>query len=192
MLGAELPRATLERLESLDALLVRWGRVVDLSGFKTGGERHRRYFGEAFSALAWLPASGRALDIGSGGGSPALPLAVARPELTWTLVEANERKAMFLEEAVRALALTNVGVARARYEAYTPTAALDFVTLRGVAATEELLDKVSSELAPSGRLLWFSSEARVAAAAWGGWRRREGPIELVPGGGFMGVFELTR
>ena len=190
-LGADvrgLPETALESLEALDTLLTRWGKAVDLVGFKTPEERGRRYFAEALAALPWLPDESRALDIGSGGGSPALPLAVARSALEWTLVEANERKAVFLDEAVRALKLGHVTVVQTRYEDLKPDASLDVVTVRGVALEDETLEKIGVELAPSGRLLWFSSEARLKEARVGlerSWARCTGPIPLVRDGGLL-------
>ncbi len=190
-LGADvrgLPETTLESLEALDILLTRWGKAVDLEGFKTQDERDRRYFAEALAALPWLPEEGRALDIGSGGGSPALPLAVARRALEWTLVEANERKAVFLDEAVRALKLGNVTVVQTRYEDLKPDASLDAVTVRAVALRDETLERIGVELAPSGRFLWFGSEARLKEARARlerSWARCTGPIPLVRSGGFL-------
>lgn len=195
--ACRLPETALEKLEALDALLSRWGKAVDLVGFKSRDERDRRYFAEALAALPWLPDEGRALDIGSGGGSPALPLAVARRTLVWTLVEGNERKAVFLDEAVRALALDNASVVRARYESVSPETPIDVVTLRGVAVTEGVLEKIACELRPGGRLLWFSSEARLSEARerfipepqGGAWAACEGPTPLIPEGGFLLVAE---
>ncbi len=190
-LGADvrrLPETTLESLEALDTLLTRWGKAVGLVGFKTRDERDRRYFAEALAALPWLPDEGRALDIGSGGGSPALPLAIARSTLEWTLVEANERKALFLDEAVRALKLGNVTVVQTRYEDLKPDASLNVVTVRGVALEDETLEKIGVELAPSGRLLWFSSEARLKEARLRlerSWAHCTGPIPLVRDGGLL-------
>jgi len=193
VLGAKLPETTATDLETLERLLARWGKAVDLVGFKTEGERDRRYFAEALAALSWLPETGRALDIGSGGGSPALPLAVARRSIAWTLVEANERKAMFLEEAVRALRLETADVVRGRYQSYEPTAVFDVITLRGVAVTEDVLGRAASQVHPSGRLLWFTSQARVDAAGAvlaNRWARREEAVALIAGGGVLGVYEL--
>lgn len=188
-----LPNATLQSLQALDILLTKWGTVVDLVGFKTRDERDRRYFAEALAALPWLPEKGRALDIGSGGGSPALPLAVARPALAWTLVEANDRKALFLDEAVRTLDLDSASVVGARYESVSVETPVDVVTLRGVAVTDEMLEKIGAELSPGGRLLWFSSETLLREAsqrfvldgAGGGWDTCDGPMRLVPQGGCL-------
>jgi len=54
----------------------------------------------AFPLVEALPPSGRVVDLGSGGGVPALILALARPELTWILVESRVRRVQWLEEAV--------------------------------------------------------------------------------------------
>ena len=117
-----------------------------------------------------------------------MPLAVARRTLGWTLVEANERKVVFLDEAVRALKLGNVTVVQARYENLKPDAPLDAVTVRGVALKDETLEKIGVELAPSGRLLWFSSEARLKEGRVRlerSWAHCTGPIPLVQDGGHL-------
>lgn len=115
--------------------------------------------------------------------------------MRWTLVEANERKAMFLDEAARALSLENVTVVRSRYEDVEPSAAFDVVTLRGVSVAQKTLDKLGSELRPGGRLLWMSSEALLAAgrealAQNDAWARCTGPIPLLSGGGFLLVVDV--
>jgi 16S rRNA (guanine527-N7)-methyltransferase len=185
----ELSEEVIARLETLDELVSRWGQAVRLVGFKTPRERDRRYFAEALAVLRWLPNAGHALDIGSGGGSPALPLAIARPAVKWTLVEANERKALFLEEAVRALSLRHVTVLHARYEAVEPPLRFDVVTVRGVAVGRATLEKVARELGPGGgRLLWMSSEAVLTAgrdALGRAWAHCAGPIPLVRDGAFL-------
>ena len=66
--------------------------------------------------MAGLPARGRVLDLGSGGGLPGLVLATCRPELELTLLEARQRACRFLREAVIALGLTGVAVVEARAE----------------------------------------------------------------------------
>ncbi len=58
----------------------------------------------------------RAIDVGSGGGLPAIPLAIARPDIGWTLLEATGKKARFLEAVARRLGLRNVAVLQERAE----------------------------------------------------------------------------
>lgn len=60
-----------------------------------------RHLAPSLAGLELLPETGRVLDIGSGGGFPAIPLAIITPHLTWTLVESNSRKAAFLKRVSR-------------------------------------------------------------------------------------------
>jgi 16S rRNA (guanine527-N7)-methyltransferase len=76
-----------------------------------------QHIGDALSVLAHLPDAPHALaDVGTGGGVPGIPLAIARPDTQITLIEATGKKVRFLEEAVRALELTNVRTVHARAE----------------------------------------------------------------------------
>lgn len=151
-----------DRLIRLDAMLEKWGRAISLTGFKNAERRFERYFAEALYAWRWLPERGRVLDVGSGGGSPALPLAIMNPEIRWTLLEPNRKKAVFLEEASRQLQLTNVGVDRARLEDYSSAMRFEAITVRGVAVEAARLKALSGHLEKGGRLLLFTGE-KVAA-----------------------------
>ena len=124
----------------------------------------RRYFAEPLAALRWAPERGLAIDIGSGGGSPALPMAIARPRLEWVLVEANGRKAFFLEEAVRALGLERVRIYRGRYEAMTSPKSFNLVTCRAVKLEPKTQRSILSSLSTEGRFLWFGAQKRLESA----------------------------
>ncbi len=186
--GVDLPESTLEKLENLDRILLRWSQTIGLIGFRTEAERIRRYFAEALAAAKWLPRTGRALDIGSGGGTPGLPFAIARPELSWTLLEPQRRRRLFLEEAVRELAIENVVVTEERFEAPSPVAAsrsLEVISCRGVRLSRKDLDAVASSLSAGGRFLWWSGEERAPEVVeWLSGRvglAVEGPTSLVSG-----------
>ena len=75
-----------------------------------------RHIQPSIEALPWIPEHGELLDVGSGGGFPAIPIALARPHLTITMVEANSRKAAFLQRVSRETSLTNVQVINWRVE----------------------------------------------------------------------------
>jgi len=184
VLGADagLAREHWGRLEALDALVVKWSKAVDLTGFRSEDVRVRRYFAESLAAVQHLPERGAALDIGSGGGSPALPLAVVRPEMTFSLVESNQRKAAFLEEAARSLGLNNVTVHAQRFEALLGAGLVDVVTVRGVAMVSGLRVAIRRHLRPDGQLFWFSSRERLSAAV-SSFDGAEPRLERLVGGG---------
>jgi 16S rRNA (guanine527-N7)-methyltransferase len=162
----ELSEDVLSRMAVLDRLVVEWSKRLDLVGFRTNEERVVRYFVEPLAALPHLP--GRvveALDIGSGGGTPALPLALLTPQSRWTLLEPRRKKARFLAEAVRVLGLPGVRVSTERFRGTLPRGSWDLVTSRGVRLGESEVEGILEGLQPSGRFLWFSGEARLAAGA---------------------------
>lgn len=173
-----LPEGARDQLLALDARLEAWGSRLSLSGFKEPGERARRYFGEALAAARFMPSSGRALDVGSGGGSPALPLAIVRPGVSWLLAESRGRKAGFLLEVSESLGLTNVRVEARRVDELWPEETFDVVTTRGVALRGKLQGAVRRCVESGGAHLWFSSEAVLRAS------------EEPPGWSFDGPFRL--
>lgn len=160
----DLNQEALSRLEALDRLLVRWSAGLDLISFRTRKERIRRYFAEPIAAAAALAAAGRALDIGSGGGSPGLPFAILRPGLAFTLLEPRRKRRLFLEEASRELGLSNVAV---REERFRGGQARDLVSIstRGVRLSPEDLDGILEALSVGGRFLWLGGAALLREAA---------------------------
>jgi 16S rRNA (guanine527-N7)-methyltransferase len=189
--GLSIPPAAIDAMAALDAMLVRWSAKLDLVGFGSAEDRVRRYFAEPLAASPWFgtpgPKGGEALDIGSGGGSPALPLALLSSSVRWTLLESRRRKALFLEEAARLLGLENVSVRAERFVRCSRRGAFARVTTRGVRLSASGLEEVTNCLRPGGRLLWFSSESRLREAARALSPRVElrvqGPERLLSSGG---------
>ena len=100
-----------------------------------------------------LPQDASVCDIGSGAGLPGLVLAIARPDLSLTLVEPLLRRTTFLEEVVSGLELGNVEVVRGRADALHGTRVFDVVTSRAVAPLGRLLDWSMPLVAPTGSLV---------------------------------------
>lgn len=95
---------------------------------------------------------GSVADIGSGAGLPGVVLAIARPDVTWTLIEPMERRVTWLTEQVEALGLTNVVVQRARAEDVRPANGFDVVTARAVSALRTLLPLTAPLVRDGGEL----------------------------------------
>lgn len=96
---------------------------------------------------------GSVADIGSGAGLPGIVLAIARPEVQWTLVEPMERRVTWLNEQVDALGLENVDVLRARAEDVRPTDGFDVVTARAVSALRTLIPLTAPLVRDGGELV---------------------------------------
>ncbi|NUO50097.1 MAG: 16S rRNA (guanine(527)-N(7))-methyltransferase RsmG [Polyangiaceae bacterium] len=111
--------------------------------------------------LADLPAGARVLDMGAGGGVPGIPLAIARPDLRFTLVDATAKKTAFLVAVAEALGLDNVTVINGRAEELASgelERAFDAVTARAVAKISGLLAWTAPFAKSRGRLLFIKGQ----------------------------------
>jgi len=154
--GFSVPQEQVDRLELYVGLLVRWNRRINLTALALtplSDEAIDRLLLEQLAAaphLIDLP-SPVWFDLGSGGGSPAVPIAVVRRDLRLTMVEVREKKAAFLREASRTLDL-DASVESKRFEdlpeAFHGTAGL--VTTRAVKASESLSETASNLLVGHG------------------------------------------
>ena len=107
------------------------------------------------SAIAAPLVHGHVADIGSGAGLPGLVLAIARPDVQFTLVEPMERRVAWLTEQRDALGLSNVEILRARSEDVRRPGAFDVVTARAVSALRTLLPLTAPLVRDGGELTLF-------------------------------------
>jgi 16S rRNA (guanine527-N7)-methyltransferase len=110
--------------------------------------------------LADVPAGATVLDVGAGGGVPGIPLAIARPDLAITLLDATAKKVAFLDAVAPAIGLRNVTAVAGRAEtlARTRGGSFDVVTARAVAKLEALLPWTAPFAKGGGRLLFIKGE----------------------------------
>jgi len=138
----------LERLGRYLAILLDANTRMNLTAITAPEEAWRRHILDSLTllpVLAELPESARIVDVGSGGGAPALPLAIVMPSARFTLVEATAKKAEFLRAAAAALGLTNVEVVNDRAESIGAHPSLlraqfDAVTARAVGRLASLAE----------------------------------------------------
>src|SRR4051794_39634497 len=169
----------LEPLEGYYRLLAHWNAKINLTALPLDpptDETFDRLLVEPLGAAKQIPTNTPAVwfDLGSGGGSPAIPLKIARPSLRLTMVESKERKGAFLRDAVRILGLADASVRTERFEEAAANAEsferADLVTVRAVRADAALFEAASRFLARGGRLLLFRP-AHVASADPAGFAR---------------------
>ena len=158
--GAPIDTALAGRLAAYLELLARWNRKINLTALRLDPEDDAavdRLVIEPIIASRHVEADHRiALDVGSGTGSPALVLKLARPALEFTLVESKARKAAFLREAVRQLGLNKVAIENRRLEELAAaTARYDLITIRGVRLDQRISDALEMIVRSGGRILAF-------------------------------------
>jgi 16S rRNA (guanine527-N7)-methyltransferase len=154
-------------LERYYELLRRWNRVINLTSLPLESyppQTLDRLIVEPFFAARYLSARPcSCVDLGSGGGSPAIPMKVACPDIQMRMVESRERKVAFLREVIRVLGLRNAEVLNMRIAALPPELAgtVDVVTVRAVRPDQELLSVAATLLRRGGQLLLFESSGRT-------------------------------
>jgi 16S rRNA (guanine527-N7)-methyltransferase len=151
-LGTTLPAGGEARLLAYIELLVRWNQAYNLTAIRDPGEMLTKH---ALDSLAVLPfiAAGPCADVGTGAGLPGIPLAIARPDIRFTLLDSNGKKTRFVTQAVAELKLSNVDVVQARSEAWRPPAPFAQVLSRAFASLADFAKLAGGLAAPGGRLL---------------------------------------
>ena len=162
--GLDLSSAQLASLLTYLNLLLRWNRKINLTALRTPEECVTRLFGESLYLARWIELRGQLLDVGSGAGFPGLAIKICRPQLRVTLIESNHKKATFLREVVRSLALTKVDVFCGRAEDYARDRAA-VVTLRAVERFDEILPVAASLVGAAGRLALLIGVAQCPRVA---------------------------
>ena len=161
--GVTVEVAVARTLERYFQLLARWNAKINLTGFSLAvpdDEAIDRLLVEPLVAARHLPSRPLAqIDIGSGSGSPALPMYAAGPGGSLRLVEVKTRKAVFLSEAVRHLEFPNATVETARFEQLLARPelheAFDVLSVRAVRAETKTLMSLQAFLRPGGQVFWF-------------------------------------
>jgi 16S rRNA (guanine527-N7)-methyltransferase len=134
-------------------LLEKWNRVHNLTAVRESEQMVVLHLLDSLSVLPHLANARSILDVGSGGGLPGIPIAIARPELAVTLLDSSHKKTTFLEQARTELALDNVTVVCERVEQWKPDRAFDGVVSRAFAELGEFVVQAQHLVAPGGRML---------------------------------------
>ncbi|NTV68713.1 MAG: 16S rRNA (guanine(527)-N(7))-methyltransferase RsmG [Azonexaceae bacterium] len=149
-LGISLPEESQEKLLAFRDLLLKWNKTYNLTALRDPAQAISHHL---LDSLAILPhvGDGNLLDVGSGGGLPGIPLAIARPALSVSMVDTVQKKATFLQQAVIELALKNVSVHHARVEEMQGQYAQ--ISSRAFAEIGLFISLTRHLLAPNGRWL---------------------------------------
>ena len=160
--GLQLPSGLGDKLVIYYELLERWNRKINLTSLVNLDEAIDRLLLEPVAAAARLPREVPMMDLGSGGGSPAIPLALSLNTPLLVMVESRSRKAAFLREAARELGLS-AQVENARFEDLDYGSDVQLVSVRAVRTDLKTLELAGGFLSPGGLLALFRSAPIDAA-----------------------------
>lgn len=148
-----------DRLGAYLDLLSMWNRRINLTSLDDPDVAVDRLVLEPLIAAKYVGPAASVIDIGSGGGSPAIPLKISLPGIALTMVESKTRKSAFLREAVRQLELDRVWVESRRYEELLGHPrmheSMDAVTVRAVRVESSVLLSFQAFLRVGGQVLLF-------------------------------------
>lgn len=150
-LALALPEGAQEKLLAYLELLAKWNKTYNLTAIRDPQKMISHHLLDSLAVLPHLPA-GPLADVGSGGGLPGIPLAIAEPARRVTLNDANHKKAAFLQQAVIELKLTNADVHVGRVQAWRPAQRFACVITRGFAELADFISACRHLLAPGGVL----------------------------------------
>ncbi|MFC4160638.1 16S rRNA (guanine(527)-N(7))-methyltransferase RsmG [Chitinimonas lacunae] len=152
-LGLTLDPVQQRQLLDYLALLSKWNKVYSLTAITEPSKMVSHHLLDSLAALAPIAARHPATlaDIGSGGGQPGIPFAIARPDWRIVLLDSNHKKTSFLKQATIELGLGNVEVVCDRVEQFRPAQGFDIVTSRAFADLADFVRWTRHLLAPGGR-----------------------------------------
>ncbi len=140
----------------LDELL-RWNQRINLTSIKNREEAIEKHLIDSLLLLPYLENAGNIIDLGSGGGLPGIPLAIASPSLQVISVDSVGKKVNFQRHIKRLLSLNNLHIVQSRAETLDQGAiepkSFDLVVARAFTALEPLLEYALPWLKPGGKVI---------------------------------------
>jgi 16S rRNA (guanine527-N7)-methyltransferase len=167
--GIAVPATLSDQLFIYFQLLARWNAKINLTALDLQDptpEGIDRLLIEPLVAAPHAQGTQTMIDIGTGGGSPALPLALALPGTRLVMIEVKTRKSVFLREAARELGLADASVVTARHESLLSDPsfhdAFDLLSVRAVRVEARVFAALQAFVRPGGKLFHFRSTAETA------------------------------
>ena len=151
-MGLDLAAPVRKKLLNFLELMEKWNRAYNLTAVRDPEQMVPRHLLDSLTVLPYLQGP-RVLDIGTGAGLPGIPLALARPDLEFTLLDSNAKKTRFATQALHELGLKNVAVVQERVEKFHPETKFDTLIARAFASIPDMLAASRHLCATRGRFL---------------------------------------
>jgi 16S rRNA (guanine527-N7)-methyltransferase len=152
-LGVGLDATALDRCWRLALALRERNQQVNLTAIDDLPGIRALHLLDSLAVVPHLGDARRIVDVGTGGGFPGLPLAIACPERQFTLIDGTRKKIRFVSEMIAALDLANATALAVRAEQFRPETPFDTVVVRAVGPLAELVRRCGHLLVRGGRLL---------------------------------------
>lgn len=137
--GVELQSDQLMQLIKYAELVVKWNRIANLVSCSSTGEFVTDHIVDCLAAVPFIGGP-RIVDVGTGAGLPGIMISILRPDYGVTLVEASQRKARFLQQAVIELGLEQVTIVAQRIEQWRGQELTNSIVCRGYSSIQKFFD----------------------------------------------------
>lgn len=171
-LQQDLPDQALPQLVTLLSELQRWGKRINLTAILDPDEMVGAHVLDSLAVRPFVEGP-QVIDIGTGAGFPGLPLAIAEPDIEFTLLDSNGKKISFVNHMIGELGLSNATAIKARAEDYAPGKRFDTVIARALATVPRLVELSAHLVREDGQLLALKGkypaeelEAITASPEW--------------------------
>lgn len=157
VLRLDLPSAEVDKLLYLLTQLMQWNTAYNLTAIRDPAEALRLHILDSLSIFSYITGPG-VLDVGTGPGFPALPLAIALPDIRFTALDSNGKKIRFIRQMVHELGLKNVEPVQSRVEMHKGQ--YQQITSRAFADLQLFIQLTEPLLAPQGQ--WLAMKSQTA------------------------------
>lgn len=152
-LGLDPDAGQREQLLQYVALLDKWNKTYNLTAVREPERMIGLHILDSLAVLPHLDAAANIVDVGTGGGLPGIPLAIAKPDLHVTMLDSIAKKTTFVRQAIGQLGLKNADVVSGRVEQFAPAARFGQVISRAFAELKDFVEGAAHLCADSGKLL---------------------------------------
>ncbi len=146
--------------------LMQWNRKINLTAITDPAQVAVKHYLDAIAPLSHIPAEGRLLDMGTGGGFPGIPLKIMRPDQSMTLIDSVRKKITFVKSSIHLLGLAQIEARHVRVQDMplqnTPQVEFEVVVCRALAELEAVVAMAIPVLADDGRLVVYQGPQGTA------------------------------
>jgi len=154
--GVELDKDFIRKVGLFHDLFLEWSRKINLVSKNDLSNLLERHILDSLIPIKEIPLRGNLVDIGSGGGFPAIPIALVRPELDIVMIESRRKKVLFLNEVLSKLELRRVSIWNGRFEDFSPAYRFDIITVRAVSVTKKIRKHLAEIIKESGKIIYYN------------------------------------
>lgn len=168
LMNVSFSSSMVQKLDQFVTLLLKWNKTYNLTRIISPEKILTHHLLDSLSILPYIQGE-RLIDVGTGAGFPGIPLALAKPEWQFVLLDSVGKKIRFLTQAVAELGLKNVKLIEGRVEDYHPDALFNCVIARALTRVNDMINISGHLLAPHGRLVMMKGvypEAELAGLGY--------------------------